>query len=71
MISNGRSFLFLKLVQQPQPQYANSRLFSLLNPGNDFYPVLQIMKIWLRCCSSPITLDSPVRKWRDSQSNTR
>ncbi|NJN03118.1 MAG: hypothetical protein HC873_08120 [Leptolyngbyaceae cyanobacterium SL_1_1] len=44
MISNGQSFLFLKLVQQPQPQYANSRLFSLLNPGNDFYPVLQIMK---------------------------
>ncbi len=44
MISNGQSFLFLKLVQQPQPQYANSRLFSLLNPGNELYDVVSIMR---------------------------
>ncbi|ASC71247.1 hypothetical protein XM38_021990 [Halomicronema hongdechloris C2206] len=44
MISNGQNVLFLKLTQTPQPQYSNSRLFSLWNPGNDLYQVLQIMK---------------------------
>jgi hypothetical protein len=44
MISNGNEFLFLKLVMQPQLQYANSKLFSLLNPGNDLYEVLKILK---------------------------
>lgn len=44
MISNGSDFLFLKLAKQPHLQYANSRLFSLLNPGNDLYSVLQILK---------------------------
>ncbi|MEM9004241.1 MAG: restriction endonuclease subunit R [Cyanobacteria bacterium P01_F01_bin.86] len=44
LISNGNDFLFLKLVKTPQPQYANSRLFSLLNPGNELYTVLQVLK---------------------------
>jgi hypothetical protein len=44
MITNGNDFLFLKLVQQPTPQYANSRLFSLINPGNELYEVLGILK---------------------------
>lgn len=44
MVSNGQSFLFLKLTKTPQPQYANSRLFSLVNPGNDLYEVLKVMK---------------------------
>ena len=44
MVSNGQSFLFLKLMKVPQPQYANSRLFSLVNPGNDLYEVLKVMK---------------------------
>ena len=44
LISNGNDFLFLKLVKTPQPQYANSRLFSLLNPGNELYMVLQVLK---------------------------
>jgi hypothetical protein len=44
MVSNGQSFLFLKLTKAPQPQYANSRLFSLVNPGNDLYEVLKVMK---------------------------
>lgn len=44
MVSNGQSFLFLKLTKVPQPQYANSRLFSLVNPGNDLYEVLKVMK---------------------------
>jgi hypothetical protein len=44
MISNGQSFVFLKLTKTPQPQYASSRLFSLINPGNDLYEVLKVMK---------------------------
>ncbi|MCU0568195.1 MAG: type I restriction enzyme HsdR N-terminal domain-containing protein [Oculatellaceae cyanobacterium Prado106] len=44
MITNGNEFLFLKTTRQPQAQYANSRLFSLLNPSNDLYGVLQILK---------------------------
>lgn len=44
MITNGRNFLFVKLVQQTTPRYALSRLFSLVNPGNDLYTVLGILK---------------------------
>lgn len=44
MITNGRNFLFLKLIRQPVPQYAMSRLFSLVNPGNELYAVLSILK---------------------------
>ncbi|MGG6242587.1 type I restriction endonuclease [Nodosilinea sp. AN01ver1] len=44
MLSNGQSFLFLKLTKIPQPQYANSCLFSLVNPENDLYEVLKVMK---------------------------
>jgi hypothetical protein len=44
MVTNGNDFIFLKLVQQPIAQYANSRLFSLLNPGNELYDVLAILK---------------------------
>ncbi|TYQ26728.1 restriction endonuclease subunit R [Pseudanabaena sp. UWO311] len=41
MITNGNEFLFLKTSQN---QYANSRLFSLVNPSNELYEVLQILK---------------------------
>lgn len=44
LVTNGHSFLFLKLVQQPRPQYAYSRLFSITNPGNELYLVLQILQ---------------------------
>jgi predicted type IV restriction endonuclease len=44
MITNGNEFLFLKAIRQPVAEYANSRLFSLLNPNNDLYRVLQILK---------------------------
>ena len=44
MITNGNEFLFLKTVRHPVAQYANSRLFSLLNPGNELYDVLKILK---------------------------
>ena len=41
MITNGNEFLFLKTSQN---QYANSRLFSLVNPNNELYEVLQVLK---------------------------
>ncbi len=41
MITNGNEFLFLKTSQN---EYANSRLFSLINPNNELYEVLQILK---------------------------
>ncbi len=44
MILNGNDFLFLKATRQPTAQYANSRLFSLINPDNDLYAVLQVLK---------------------------
>jgi hypothetical protein len=44
MITNGNDFLFLKTSRQPSAQYATSKLFSLVNPDNDLYPVFQILK---------------------------
>lgn len=44
LATNGSDFLFLKLVQGEQPQYGFSRLFSLLNPGNDLYLVSGILQ---------------------------
>ncbi|NEO87589.1 MAG: restriction endonuclease subunit R [Spirulina sp. SIO3F2] len=44
LATNGSDFLFLKLVQGEQPQYGFSRLFSLLNPGNDLYQVSTILQ---------------------------
>ena len=41
---NGSDCIFLKLTKQQTPQYALSRLFSILNPGNDLYNVLSILK---------------------------
>jgi hypothetical protein len=43
-VLNSSEFLFLKLVRREVPQYATSDLFSLLNRGNDLYPVLRILK---------------------------
>lgn len=44
MISNGNSFIFIKLIQQDTPRYALSRLFYILNPGNDLYQILRVLK---------------------------
>jgi hypothetical protein len=50
MIVNGNDFLFLKAASQLMAetetitQYANSRLLSLMNPGNELCLVLQILK---------------------------
>ncbi len=43
LIVNGNEFLFLKATRQPA-EYANSRLFSLINPGNELYQVFQVLK---------------------------
>jgi hypothetical protein len=44
LMTNGTDFLFLKTTQQPTIRYATSRLFSLLNPGNELHQVLYILK---------------------------
>lgn len=44
MITNGGSFVFVKLVKDKTPQYALSRVFSIISPGNELYSVLIILK---------------------------
>jgi hypothetical protein len=44
MITTGGSFVFIKLIQGEQPQYATSRIFELRNPDNELYDVLKILK---------------------------
>jgi hypothetical protein len=44
LITNGGSFVFLKLVVNGTPQYSMSRVFDLVNPGNDLYSVLGVLK---------------------------
>ncbi len=44
LITNGGSYVFLKLMPGDAPMYALSRVFDLLNPGNDLYYVLDILK---------------------------
>ncbi len=44
MVTNGSSFVFLKLTQQALPQYDISEVFSLLPRRNQLYEVLQVLK---------------------------
>ncbi|WP_204104353.1 MULTISPECIES: hypothetical protein [Spirulina sp. CCY15215] len=44
LLTNGNSFLFVKLMRRNTPQYALSRLFYLFNPSNDLYSVLSVLK---------------------------
>lgn len=44
MITNGGSFMFVKLVQGTIPQYATSRVYITQNPGNELYDVLRVLK---------------------------
>ncbi len=44
LISNGSSFIFVKLIKQEKPKYLLSRLFYIFNPGNDLYTVLGVLK---------------------------
>ncbi len=44
LITNGGSYVFLKLMPDTPPTYGMSKVFDLLNPGNDLYNVLSILK---------------------------
>jgi predicted type IV restriction endonuclease len=45
MITNGGSFVFLKLMQSLHvAHYALSRIFEMRNPGNELYAVLAVLK---------------------------
>jgi predicted type IV restriction endonuclease len=44
LVSNGSEFLFVKLMRQPQLEYATSRVFSMLAPGNELTDVLQVLR---------------------------
>lgn len=44
LITNGNEFLFLKATRHPTAQYANSRLYALINPHNDLHEVLSVLK---------------------------
>ena len=44
MITNGGSFIFIKLVKEEKPRYATSDLFGISNRNNNLYDVLKILK---------------------------
>lgn len=44
LITNGGSYVFLKLVPGNPPAYGISKVFDLLNPGNDLYSVLTVLR---------------------------
>lgn len=43
LITSGGSFMFVKLVKNPHPQYAISKLFGIFNPG-DLAAVFSILR---------------------------
>ncbi|MDJ0597235.1 MAG: hypothetical protein QNJ37_00085 [Crocosphaera sp.] len=44
MVTNGDSFIFIKLNQEGKPEYDLSREFSLLPRKHELSQVLQILK---------------------------
>lgn len=44
LLTNGRHFMFVKLLKQPQPTYGLSELFTLFRQGNELYQVTAILK---------------------------
>ncbi len=44
LVTNGDEILFVKLIQQPQRNYALSRVFAPLTSKRELYSVLQILK---------------------------
>lgn len=44
MITNGGSFIFIKLIKAETPQYGTSNIFEIRNRGNELYKVLKILK---------------------------
>jgi hypothetical protein len=53
MITNGREFRFIRLNQTSQPTYTLSKVFSLSEPENHLYEVLQILKCLGQIVLSP------------------
>ncbi|MDY7005706.1 MAG: restriction endonuclease subunit R [Cyanobacteriota bacterium] len=44
LLTNGSNFRFVKLMKGDNLQYSVSRIFDILNPGNDLHQVFQILK---------------------------
>lgn len=44
LITNGGSFIFIKLVKEEIPRYATSNIFEIRNQGNQLYDVFKIFK---------------------------
>lgn len=44
LLTNGSNFRFVKLMKRDKLQYSVSRLFDILNPGNDLHHVFQVLK---------------------------
>ena len=44
LVTNGDDIFFVKLIRQPQPRYAVSRVFSPSTSKQELYGVLQILK---------------------------
>ena len=52
LVTNGGSFLFVKLVRGDTPQYAVSDLFGIQNRRNGLYEVFQILKHLIQITAS-------------------
>ncbi len=63
LITNGGSYVFLKLMPGDSPIYGISRVFDLLNPGNDLYYVLNILKN-----IRELSLNKPIETESDTKS---
>ncbi|MEL7067638.1 MAG: restriction endonuclease subunit R [Cyanobacteria bacterium J06581_3] len=44
LLTNGRHFMFVKLVKQAQPVYALSELFTLFRQKNEMYQVASVLR---------------------------
>ncbi len=44
LLTNGRHFMFVKLLKQEQPVYGLSELFTLFRQGNEMYQVVAILR---------------------------
>lgn len=54
MITNGGSFMFVKLVKGETSQYATSDLFGIRNKKNNLYDVLVVLKRLIQLATSDV-----------------
>jgi hypothetical protein len=52
LVTNGSHFIFIKLVQASQPQYAFSSELSLFRPENELYTVCRVLKRFAELATS-------------------